>query len=104
MVNDQVVTHIQPICTPVFASFLNVVAYVKFSNAPVDNGTPNVIGPVDTVRAALESVGYDIIETTDENNITNIFVRRSLPATPHFVSDFISGNVRLLTYPRALWL
>ena len=56
---------------------MRVVAYVKFFNTLVDNGTPNVIGPVDTVRAALESVGYDIIETTDENNITNIFVRRS---------------------------
>ncbi|TBU23043.1 acid protease [Dichomitus squalens] len=52
VVGDQVVTHIQPI---------------------FDNGTPNVIGPLDTVRAALESVGYAIIETTDDNNVTNIF-------------------------------
>ena len=104
VVNDQVITHIQPICTPVFAPFLSVVVDVKFSNALVDNGTPNVIGPVDTVRAALESVGYDIIETTDENNITNIFVCRSHPATPQLVSNFILGNVRLLAHPRAFWL
>ncbi|KAI0754499.1 acid protease [Daedaleopsis nitida] len=39
-----------------------------------DNGTPNIIGPVDIVTSVLLSVGYDLIEQTDaESGITNVF-------------------------------
>ncbi|KAI0642938.1 acid protease [Trametes meyenii] len=31
-----------------------------------DNGTPNVIGPLSTVRAVLEAVGYNITEQTND--------------------------------------
>ncbi|OSC98013.1 acid protease [Trametes coccinea BRFM310] len=31
-----------------------------------DNGTPNIIGPLDTVKAMLQSVGYNITEQTND--------------------------------------
>ncbi|PIL35123.1 hypothetical protein GSI_02912 [Ganoderma sinense ZZ0214-1] len=38
-----------------------------------DSGTPNVIGPLETVRSALQSVGYALVERTDSQNITTVF-------------------------------
>nr|VWO95943.1 LMP1 [Ganoderma boninense] len=38
-----------------------------------DSGTPNVIGPLDTVRSALQSVGYELLEHTDSQGITTVF-------------------------------
>ncbi|KAI0770651.1 acid protease [Fomes fomentarius] len=37
-----------------------------------DNGTPNIIGPLDIVRSTLLSVGYNISEHTDSDNITTV--------------------------------
>ncbi|KAI0031013.1 acid protease [Vararia minispora EC-137] len=38
-----------------------------------DNGTPNIIGPIETVRAALLSVGYNISETSDSSGASFVF-------------------------------
>ncbi|TFK91013.1 acid protease [Polyporus arcularius HHB13444] len=38
-----------------------------------DNGTPNIIGPLDVVRSALLSVGYNLTEQTDSDGISTVF-------------------------------
>ena len=41
----------------------------------VDNGTPNVIGPLETVRSVLKSVGYSLVEHTNSQGTTTVLVR-----------------------------
>ncbi|EJF56037.1 acid protease [Dichomitus squalens LYAD-421 SS1] len=38
--------------------------------ATFDNGTPNIIGPLETVRAALQAAGYDLQEVTSDDITT----------------------------------
>ncbi|KAI0754498.1 aspartic peptidase domain-containing protein [Daedaleopsis nitida] len=55
-----------------------------------DNGTPNIIGPVDIVRSVLLSVGYDLIEQTDsESGITNVFGTYDCarPTEVHYIDE-----------------
>ncbi|KAI0694758.1 acid protease [Earliella scabrosa] len=51
VVNDEPITHVVPI---------------------FDNGTPNIVGPVNIVRDLLRSLGYNLNERTDSDNITTV--------------------------------
>ena len=79
VIDGKEVTHIEPIR----ASFYPSQAAPLMCQPPdlrpiVDSGTPNIIGPLESVRSALQSVGYKIVEHTDSHSTTTIFVRPSI--------------------------